>query len=182
MGGAGTAADLFNSAIALEGDYVPAPQVVGVVTLIGVSCSLPEVLEVACCPFGFVLVIAWDGLGALLEAPPRRPVAFLKVRLRALGVGLIAQSENRPVDTSDQLSGSLVALGVAIGDVARGDDQLPGGGRFRFAAHGQEEDCEEGGRDEPRRGPPLRGSDASDQLPVIHGDKVSEGAPGWLGF
>ena len=127
MGGAGTAADLFNSAIALEGDYVPAPQVVGVVTLIGVSCSLPEVLEVACCPFGFVLVIAWDGLGALLEAPPRRPVAFLKVRLRALGVGLIAQSENRPVDTLDQLSGSLVALGVAIGDVARGDTNSPEG-------------------------------------------------------
>jgi hypothetical protein len=97
---------------------VPAPQVVGVVTFIGVSCSLPEVLEVACCPFGFVLVIAWDGLGALLEAPPRRPVAFLKVRLRALGVGLIAQSENRPVDTLDQLSGSLVALGVAIGDAS----------------------------------------------------------------
>src|SRR5919107_4516186 len=108
LGGAGTAADLFNSTVAVEGDYVPAPQVIGVVTLIGVSCSLTEVLEVACCPFGFVLVVAWDGLGALLEAPPGGVVALLEVRLRALGVGLIAQSENCPVDTLDHLGGSLI--------------------------------------------------------------------------
>ena len=50
------------------------------------------------------LVVAGVRLGAPLEPPPRRPVAFLEVRRRASGVGFIAQSEDRPVDTLDQLS------------------------------------------------------------------------------
>src|ERR687898_360814 len=108
---------------------MPGPELVGVVALLGVACGLTEVLEVASCPFGVVLVVAGDRLGALLEAPPRRPVAFLEVLSRAPGVSLIAQGQDRPVDTLDQLCGSLVLLGAALGDVARRDDL--GGGRFR---------------------------------------------------
>jgi hypothetical protein len=78
LGGAGTAADLCLSAVAVEGDYVPACQLVGVVALIGVSCGLPEVVEVASCPFGFVLVVPRDGSGALLELSPGRLVACSK--------------------------------------------------------------------------------------------------------
>ena len=154
--------------------YVPTPQVIGVVALIGVACGLSEVIEVGSCPFGFIFMVARDGLGVLLEVPPRRSVTFLEVRLRALGVGFIAQSENRPVDALDQIGGSLVAFGVTIGDVSRGDNHLRRGGRFRFAAHGEKEDCD-GSYDEPRRGPPPCGSDASDQLAVTHGGKVSKG-------
>jgi len=47
LGGAGTAAQLSLPAVAVEGDYVPAPQVVGIVALIGVSSSLPEVVELS---------------------------------------------------------------------------------------------------------------------------------------
>jgi hypothetical protein len=88
---------------------VPGPELVGVVTPLGVTCGLTEVLEVASGPLGEVLVVAGDRLGALLEPPPRRPVAFLEVRRRASGVSLIAQGQDRPVDTLDQLGGSLVA-------------------------------------------------------------------------
>src|SRR5919107_2763505 len=128
LGGAGTAADLFNSTVAVEGDYVPGSQVVGVVVaLIGVSCSLPEVVEVACCPFGFVLVVAWDGLSALLELSPTRLVAFLKVLSRALRVGLVAQGEDRgTLHTTDEPCGFLVALPGAVSYVARRDDDIPG--------------------------------------------------------
>ena len=54
-------------------------------------------------------MVAGDRLGAPLEPPPRRPVAFLEVHRRASGVSLIAQGQDRPVDTLDQLGGSLVA-------------------------------------------------------------------------
>ena len=150
---------------------MPGPELEGVVTPLGVACGLTEVLEVASGPFCVVLVVAGNRLGALLEAPPRRPVAFLEVRRRASGVSLIAQSQDRPVDTLDQLGGSLVALGAAAGDVA-GRDDLRGGGRFRVAAPGDEEYCDDG-QDDSFRGPPTS-SDASDQLPVTHGYKVSE--------
>ena len=53
------------------------------------------------------------------------------------------------------------------------------GGQFCIAAYGEEED-REGGHDDLRCGPPPSGYDTSDQLPATHGDKVSEGAPGWL--
>src|SRR5215207_5750131 len=76
LGGAETAADLCLPAVAVEGDYVPGPQIVGVVSLIGVACSLPEVVEVASCPLGFVLVVAGDGFGALLKLSPGRIVAL----------------------------------------------------------------------------------------------------------
>ena len=46
LGGAETAADLSHSTVAVEGDYVPGPQVVGVVALIRISGCLPEVVEV----------------------------------------------------------------------------------------------------------------------------------------
>ena len=153
---------------------MPGPELVGVVAPLGVACGLTEVLEVASCPFGVVLVVAGDRLGALLEAPPRGLVAFLEVRRRAPGVSLIAQGQDRPIDTLDQLCGSLVLLGAALGDVARRDDLL-GGGRFRNAAPGDEEDCD-GGHDDSRDGPPPpSGCDTSDQLTVSHEDKVSEG-------
>ncbi len=158
---------------------MPGPELVGVVASPGVACGFTEVLEVASGPFGVVLVVAGDGLGALLELSPSRPVAFLEVRRRASGVGLVAQGHDRPVDVLDQLGGSLVTLGAAAGDVARRDDLLRGGGRFRIAAHGEEEN-REGGHDDLRCGPPPSGYDTSDQLPATHGDKVSEGAPGWL--
>ena len=52
---------------------------------LGVARGLPEVLEVASGPLGVVLVVAGDWPGALLEPPPRRPVAFLEVRHEPLG-------------------------------------------------------------------------------------------------
>jgi hypothetical protein len=106
---------------------VPGSDVVGVVALLGVARGLPEVLEVASGPFGVVLVVAGDGLGAPLEAPPRRLVASLEVRCRAPRVRVVVQGEDRPVDALDQFDGSLVGLGAAAGDVARGDDLLRGG-------------------------------------------------------
>ncbi len=138
---------------------MPGPEIVGVVAPFGVACGLTEVLEVASGPFGVVLVVAGDRPGAPLEPPSRRPVAFLEVRRRASGVSLIAQGQDRPVDTLDQLGGSLVALGAATGDVA-GRDDLRGGGRFRIAAPGDEKNCY-GGQDDSCRGPPA-GSDDSD--------------------
>jgi hypothetical protein len=140
---------------------VPGAELKGVVAPLGIACGLTEVLEVGSGPFGVVLVVAGDRLGALLEAPPRRSVAFLEVRLRACGVSLIAQGQNRPFDTLDQLGGSLVALGAAAGDVASRDD-LCGGGWARIAAPGDKEDCD-GGQDDSCRGPPTS-SDASNQL------------------
>jgi hypothetical protein len=169
LGGTRPTANLL--AVAIEGNHVPGSELVGVVAPFGVACSLTEVLEVASGPFGVVLVVAGDRLGALLEPPPRRPVAFLEVRRRASGVSLIAQGQDRPVDALDQLGGSLVALGAAAGDVASRDDLL-GGGRFRIAAPDDEEDCD-GGHDASCRGPPTS-SEASDQLPVTHRYKVSE--------
>jgi hypothetical protein len=65
LGGAGTAADLCLPAVAVEGDYVPASKIVGVVALIGISGRLTEVVEVASCPLGFVLVVALASLAAL---------------------------------------------------------------------------------------------------------------------
>ncbi|HKH37812.1 MAG TPA: hypothetical protein VKA82_11670 [Rubrobacter sp.] len=173
LGGTRATANLL--AVAVEGYHVPGPQLVGVVASLRVACGLTGVLEVASGTFGKVLVVAGDGLGAPLEPPPRRPVAFLEVHRRASGVSLIAQGQDRPVDTLDQLGGSLVALGAAAGDVASRDD-LRGGGWFRIAAPGDEED-REGGHDETCRDPPTS-SDASDQLPVTHRYKVSEGALG----
>jgi len=169
LGGTRATANLL--AVAVEGDYVPGPKVVGVVASLRVACGLTEILEVASGPFGVVLVVAGDGLGASLEPPPRRLVAFLEVRRRALGVGDIAQGQNRPVDTLHQLGSSLVAPGAAAGDVAHRDD-LSRGDRFHIAAPDDEEDCD-GGHDDSCRGPPTS-SDASDQLPVTHGHKVSE--------
>jgi hypothetical protein len=46
LGGAGTAADLSLSTVAVEGDYVPASQVVGVVPFAGIASRFPEVVEV----------------------------------------------------------------------------------------------------------------------------------------
>jgi len=172
LGGTRATADLL--AVAVEGYHVPGPELVGVVSSLGVACGLTEVLKVASGPFGVVLVVAGDGLGAPLEPSPRRPVAFLEVRGRAPRVGLIAQGKDRPIYALDQLCGSLVAFGAAAGDVARRDDLLRGGGRFRIAAHGDEEDCD-GGHDDSRGGPPPpSGSYTSDQLTVSHEDKVSE--------
>src|SRR5919112_342413 len=75
LGGAGTATDLSShSAVAVEGDYVPAPQVVGVVTLIRVSGGITEVVEVASGPFGFVFVVSKGGPSALFELSPGRLV------------------------------------------------------------------------------------------------------------
>jgi hypothetical protein len=171
LGGTRATADLL--AVAVEGYHVPGPELVGVVSSLGVACGLTEVLKVASGPFGVVLVVAGDGLGAPLEPSPRRPVAFLEVRGRAPGVGLIAQGKDRPIYALDQLCGSLVAFGAAAGDVARRDDLPRGGGRFRIAAHGDEEGCDRG-HDDSRRGPPPSGSHTSNQLTVSHGDKVSE--------
>src|SRR5215213_10362843 len=111
LGGAGAAAHPSLTAVAVEGNDVPPAQVVGVVALIGVSGGLAEVVVVGLGPFSVVLVVAGDGLGALLEAAPRRPVASLEVRRRAPGVGLVAQGEDRPVDATDELGSGLVALG-----------------------------------------------------------------------
>src|ERR671912_303690 len=173
LGGAGTAADLFLSTVAVEGDYVPAPQVVGVVALIGVSCSLPKVVEVASCPFGFVLVVAWDRLGALLEPSPARLVAFLKVLGRSVWVGLVAQGEHRgTVDATDEPGGCLVAVAGAVGDVASRDDDIPGRrlrGLLRSAAKGQEYRQE--GHDDHCRA--STGSETSYRLPGSHRDKVA---------
>jgi hypothetical protein len=47
LGGAGTAADLSLSTVAVECDYVPGPKVVGVVALIGFSSGITEVVEVS---------------------------------------------------------------------------------------------------------------------------------------
>jgi len=107
LGGTRATANLL--AVAVEGYHVPGPQLVGVVASLRVACGLTGVLEVASGTFGKVLVVAGDGLGAPLEPPPRRPVAFLEVHRRASGVSLIAQGQDRPVDTLDQLGGSLVA-------------------------------------------------------------------------
>jgi hypothetical protein len=46
LGGAGTAAELCLSTVAVEDEYVPGPMVVGVVALIGVSGGITEVVEV----------------------------------------------------------------------------------------------------------------------------------------
>jgi hypothetical protein len=67
----------------------------GVVASLGVACGLTEVFEVASDPFSVVLVVAGNRLGAPLEPPPRRPVAFLEVRRRASGVSLVAQGQDR---------------------------------------------------------------------------------------
>src|SRR5215208_161554 len=161
LGGARTATDLSShSTVAVEGDYVPAPQVVGVVTLIRISCSLPEVVEVACCPFGFVFVVSEGGPGALLELSPGRLVAVPEVLSRSVWVGVVAQGEHRgAVDGTDELGCFLVAVASAIGDVASSDDDIPGRksrGALRSAAKGEEtpqerdEDC----RGEPRSPPP----------------------------
>src|SRR5918998_3906035 len=147
---------------------MPGPELVGVVAPLGVACGLTEVLEVASCPFGVVLVVAGDRLGAPLEPPPRRTVAFLEVRRRASGVSLITQSQDRPFGALDQFGGRLVGLGAAAGDVARCDD-LRGGSWFRIAAPSDEGD-RDGSHHHSRRGPP-----SSDQPPLTHEDKVSEG-------
>jgi hypothetical protein len=46
LGGAGAAADLSLSAVAVEGDYVSASQLVRVVSFVGVSGGITEVVEV----------------------------------------------------------------------------------------------------------------------------------------
>jgi hypothetical protein len=56
-------------AVAVEDDYVPVPPVVGVVALAWSSCPRAEVVEVPRCPFPVVVVVAGDGLGALLDLP-----------------------------------------------------------------------------------------------------------------
>src|SRR5215208_3949018 len=106
---------------------MPGPELVGVVASLGVACGLTEVLEVASRPFGVILVVAGDRLGAPLEPPARRTAAFLEVRRRASRVSLVTQSQDRPVGALDQFGGSLVALGAATGNVSLRDD-LRGGG------------------------------------------------------
>src|SRR5215213_9132612 len=179
LGGAGTAADLSLPAVAVEGDYVPAPQVVGVVALIGVSGSITEVVEVASGPFGFVLVVSRDGLGALLELSPARLVALPEVLGRPIWVGVVAQGEDRALDATDEPGGCLVALTGAVGYVARCDDDLPrrrSRGPFRGAAKGEEYRQE--GNDDHRRA--STDSEASERLPGLHGDKVAQGDSGSL--
>src|SRR5687768_14953097 len=122
LGRAGTAADLSLSTVAVEGDYVPGSQVVGVVALIGVSGRLPEAVEVASSPFGFVVVVSGGGPGAVLEQSPGRIVALVEVFGRPVRVGVVAEGEHRVLDALDQLGGCIVKLVVAAGDVARRDD------------------------------------------------------------
>jgi hypothetical protein len=133
---------------------VPGPKVVGVVALIGVSCGLPEVVEVSSCPFGVVLVISGAGPGARLELAPGRVVALGKVFGRPLWVGVVAQGEDRAIDATDESGRCLVVLPCAVGDVARCDDDLPGRrsrGSLRSAAKGEEDRDE--GHDDYCRGP-----------------------------
>src|SRR5215213_7981900 len=66
LGRARTAAEHLTT-VAVEGDEVPASQVVGVVTFVGIASCSPEVVEVASGPFGAVLVVAGAGPGAILE-------------------------------------------------------------------------------------------------------------------
>jgi hypothetical protein len=47
LGRARTAADLSLSTVTVEGDEVPASQVVGVVTFVGIASCSPEVVEVS---------------------------------------------------------------------------------------------------------------------------------------
>src|SRR5215207_5038972 len=99
LGGTRATADLL--AVAVEGYHVPGPELVGVVSSLGVACGLTEVLKVASGPFGVVLVVAGDGLGAPLEPSPRRLVAFLEVRGRAPRLGPIPQDQARPIYALD---------------------------------------------------------------------------------
>ena len=54
-------------------------------------------MEVPRCPRGVVVVVAGDGLGAILEPAPGGVVALLEVLSRPVWVGLVAQGEYRAV-------------------------------------------------------------------------------------
>ena len=98
---------------------MPSPQLVGVVALIRVPGGLAEIVEVALGFLRVVLVVAGDGLGTVLEAAPGGLVALLEVLRRALGVGRVAQGEDRAaVDATDELGGRLVAL-PAVGNAEK---------------------------------------------------------------
>ena len=102
------AADILAGAV--EGDYVPLAQVVGVVALGRIACGLTEVVEVGCGTFGFVVVVTWDGPCALLELSPGRLVALTEVLGRPAFVGVVAQGEDCALDTTDEPGCFLVAI------------------------------------------------------------------------
>jgi hypothetical protein len=61
--------------VGVQRDYVPASQVVGVVSLARIAGQCPIVLEVACGAGRLVLVVARAGPGDGLESAPVRAVA-----------------------------------------------------------------------------------------------------------
>src|SRR5215212_4168071 len=119
-----SAADLL--AVAVESDYVPLAQIVGVVACARLASGLPEVAEVALGFSRVVLVVAGHRLGAALEAAPGGFVALLKFLPCALRVGLVAQGEHRAAfDATHEPGGCLIDCAGAAGDVAYRDDDLP---------------------------------------------------------
>src|SRR5207253_10624159 len=80
----------------IQDDDVPATEVVAVPSGGLVVRGHAEVMEVSGpvrVAFG-VLVVARDGIRALLESAPRRSVALAVIRERAVGISVVAEREH----------------------------------------------------------------------------------------
>src|SRR3990172_9668552 len=101
--------------LAVEGDDVPSPQVVRVVPLavagaVGVKrrgcCT--EVGVVAGGAGHMIVVVSRRGTGAILVAPPGRPVAVVELVQGTVRVGVVPHGDAGTRDVVEKLRGRLV--------------------------------------------------------------------------
>src|SRR3989304_2246493 len=97
------AADL--GALAVEGDEVPGPQVVAVVTLAGITGGGAEVAEVAGRAGGVVFVVAGHRKRTGLAGAPGRVVAIGELAGGPVGVDVVAQGHDGASNAGDQRGG-----------------------------------------------------------------------------
>src|SRR5574341_85912 len=83
------------TAVGVQRDEVPRPDVVTVVASARVAGDLPEVVEVPLCPAGSILVVAWGRARDRLQAAPGGIVRSPELGQRAVLVLEVAERKHR---------------------------------------------------------------------------------------
>src|SRR5216117_2726704 len=108
--------------VAVQGDEVPGAEVIAVVALPRRAGERYEIAVVARRTSGVVVVVPRGRTSARLVAPPRRIVALRELRVRAVGVHVVAGREDRAGDVIEQRGGRLVAAPRAVGNIPCADE------------------------------------------------------------
>jgi len=95
-------------AFTIQGDNMPRTEIVAVIGCPGISRShskIPDVPRRA--PVALIFVVSWRRASAFLEASPGGTVTIGKLLVGPIGIGKIANGENRTRNFVDQLGGGL---------------------------------------------------------------------------